>query len=277
MTDGAKAPTRGKCVSFLGIALALAGAACSDGSNDPNGISSGGASAGRGGSSTAGRGGSTSSGGTSSGGTSSGGSAGSAMVDAGSEGGAAGSSTGGSSMGGASGSGGRPAGCPEPSPIPPAGQTIVIQSLNVNTAEITLRNTSSAPQSITLGRAGWQWCEFPRYWSLSEVDGILELAPGETYSFFAINNQSGQPELVVEEGEMAIYNRVQAFDDYDAVEAFVAWGDVQAFRESYAVQRGVWTFDERIEIASGHAGFIATGETDRASGYTSVPARCLVP
>jgi len=131
--------------------------------------------------------------------------------------------------------------------------------------------------SITLGRAGWQWCEFPRYWSLTDEDTILDLAPGETFTFVAINNQSGQPQLVPEEGEMAIYNRIQAFDDYDAMEAFVAWGDVQAYRESYAVQRGVWTYDERIEVAPGHAGFIATGETNRASGYTSVPERCLVP
>lgn len=180
-------------------------------------------------------------------------------------------------MGGSAGSSSRPEGCPEPAPMPASGQAIVIQSLNVMTAEIILKNASSSPQSINLGRAGWQWCEFPRYWSLSEVDGVLELGPGETYSFFAINNQSGQPELVAAEGEMAIYNRIQAFDDYDAVEAFVAWGDVQAYRESYAVQRGVWTYDERIEIAPGHAGFIATGQTDLASGYTSAPARCLVP
>lgn len=269
MTYGGKAPTRGKGVSVLGIALALAGVACGDSSNNPNGISSG-ASAGRGGgTSMAGRGGSTSSGG----------SAGSAMVDAGSEGGAAGSSTGGASMGGSSmgGSGGRPEGCPEPSPIPAAGQTIVIQSINFDTSEIVLRNASDTPQSIDLGRQGWQWCAYPRYWSFTDEITTLELAPGETYSFIAINNQSRVLALVPEEGEMAIYNRVQAFDDYDAMESFAAWGDVQAFRESYAVQRGVWTYEERIQIAPGHAGFIATGETDRASGYTSVPARCLVP
>lgn len=257
-------------VSAVGIALVLGAGACAGDSNDPSGISTGGTSAGRGGgTSTAGRGGEAA-----------GGSAGSAMVDAGSgagEGGAAGSSMGGASMGGAGGTSSRPPGCPEPSPIPATGQTIVIQSLNINTAQIVLKNASSTTQRITLGRTGWQWCEFPRYWSLTEQESVLDLAPGETFSFFAINNQSGQPQLVPEEGEMAIYNRIQAFDDYQAMEAFVAWGDIQAYRESYAVQRGVWTFDERIQIAPGHAGFIATGDVNRASGYTSAPARCLVP
>jgi hypothetical protein len=196
--------------------------------------------------------------------------------DAGAEGGAA-SDAGTSGAAGAGGSGQRPPGCPEPNPIPVANQKIAIQSMNVETGEIVLRNPTSTPQSIILGRAGWQWCAFPRYWSLSDQDTVLELAPGETFSFLAINNQSGQPEFIPEEGEMAIYTRIQAFDDADAMESFVAWGDVQAYRESYAVTRGVWTFDERIQIDPGDAGFIVTGETDRASGYTSAPARCLVP
>lgn len=126
-----------------------------------------------------------------------------------------------------------------------------------------------------LGRAGWQWCSFPRYWSLTDEETTIELAPGETYSFVAVNNQSERPELYPEEGEMAIYDRIQAFDDYQAMQSFVAWGDIQAYRESYAVQKGVWTYEERIEIEPGDAGFIATGVTNRASGYTSVPARCL--
>lgn len=252
----------------MGVALGLAGVACGDSSNNPNGISTGGTSAGRGGGAgSAGRGGDTSSGGN----------GGSAIVDAGSEGGSAGSSDGGASMGGSSGSGGRPEGCPEPNPIPVANQTIILQSINVNTAEMILRNPTSSPQSFVVGRAGWQWCSFPRYWSLTDEDTTIELAPGETYSFIAINNQSERPELYPEEGEMAIYDRIQAFDDVEAIQSFVAWGDIMAYRESYAVLKGIWTLGERIEIAPGDAGFIVTGATDRASGYTSAPARCLVP
>jgi hypothetical protein len=254
--------------SFLGVVLVVAGVACGGSSNNPNGISTGGTSAGRGGGAgTAGRGGDTSSGG----------SGGSAMVDAGSEGGSGGSSDGGASMGGSSGSSGRPEGCPEPNPIPVANQTIVLQSINFDTSELILRNPTSTPQSIRLGRAAWQWCAFPMYWSLSDENTVIELAPGETYSFIAVNNQSGPIQLAPEEGEMAIYTNSQDFNDYDTMESFVAWGDVQAFRESYAVQRGIWTLEERIEVGSGDAGFIVTGQTDRASGYTSAPARCLVP
>jgi hypothetical protein len=267
MIYGSKARTFGDGVVFLGFALALAGVACGEPSNNPNGISTEGSSAGRGGGtggSIGGRGGSE---------AAEGGRAGSAgSADESSDAGPAGS-------GGATGSGGsreRPEGCPEPNPIPVEGQAIVIQSINVNTNEIVLRNATATPQSITLGRAGWQWCSFPRYWSFTDENATRELAPGETYSFIAINNQSPL-QLLPEEGEMAIYPGVQLFDDYQAVQSFVAWGDIQAYRESYAVQKGVWTYEERIQIAPGHAGFIVTGETNRASGYTSAPARCLVP
>ena len=271
MIVGSTARASGKGVSFLGIALMLAGVACGDSSNNPNGISTG--DGGRsGGGPTAGRGGTGGSAG--SGGASAAGAAGEAS-DAGLAG--AGGSAGTAGGTGAGGSGERPPGCPEPSPILAQGQTIVIQSINFETSEIVLRNASTTPQSINLGRQGWQWCAFPRYWSLTDEITTIDLGPDETYSFIAINNQSGVADLAPEEGEMAIYNRVQAFDDYQAMEAFVAWGEIQAYRESYAVQRGVWTYEERIEIGSGDAGFIVTGDTNRASGYTSVPARCLVP
>jgi len=153
----------------------------------------------------------------------------------------------------------------------------VIQSVNVTNAEVILRNPTSTPQSITLGRQGWQWCSYPRYWSLADQAITVELAPGETYSFIAINNQSGPIELYPDEGEMALYSLPGVFEEYEYMQGFVAWGEIQARRESYAVMKGLWIFGERIEIASGHAGFIATGATDRASGYTSAPARCLVP
>jgi hypothetical protein len=211
-----------------------------------------------------------------------GGSAGSEAGDGGSAGSAGSSGEAGSAgASGATGSGGsggvRPAGCPEPTPIPVPGQTIVIQSINMNTAEIILRNATSSPQSIVLGRQGWQWCAYPRYWSFTDEQRTLELAPGETYAFIAINNQSGAITLFPDEGEMAVYSLPGVFEEYEYMQGFVAWGVVQAFRESYAVEKGLWTFGERIEIDAGDAGFIATGETDRASGYTSAPARCLVP
>jgi hypothetical protein len=214
-------------------------------------------------------------------GASAGGHGGSAGPDGGSAGSAGSSSAGGaagSSGGtGSGGSGGRPAGCPVPAPIPVAGQTIVIQSVNISTSEIILRNATSTPQTITLGRQGWQWCAYPRYWSMTDEITTFELAPGDTYSFIAINNQSGPITLYSDEGELAIYSLPGVFEEYEYMQSFVAWGEVMAFRESYAVQKGIWVFGERIQIASGHAGFIATGATDRASGYTSAPARCLIP
>jgi len=256
------APRQRRALCLLALASSVG---CGESSEPP--AATGGSGAGAGGASAGGAGGSAGSGGGA------GGSAGSAGVDAGA--GASGSA--GSAGTGTGGSGGRPAGCPVPAPVAVPGQTIVIQSVNVNTSELILRNAASTPQSITLGRQGWQWCAYPRYWSLSEAATSIQLAPGDTYSFIAINNQSGPVTLYPDEGEMAIYSAPGVFEEYEYMQGFVAWGEVQAFRESYAVQKGLWIFGERIQIASGHAGFIATGATDRASGYTSAPARCLVP
>lgn len=140
-----------------------------------------------------------------------------------------------------------------------------------------MRNVSQSDVTLPVDRQGWQWCYFPMYWSLEGGDTAVVLAPGETYAFIAINNQSGPVTLYRDEGELAMYDRPGVFEDYELMQAFVAWGEIQAIRESYAVQKGLWTFGQRIEIQPGHAGFIATGPTDQDSGYTSVRAACLVP
>lgn len=169
-----------------------------------------------------------------------------------------------------------PPGCPTPAPEPVAGQTIAIQSINVQTSEIVLRNVATTPQTVTLGLQGWQWCYWPMYYAIAaNLSGTVELAPGETYAFIPIKNQSDTVALYPDEGEMAMYPTTGVFDEYEYIQAFVAWGEIQAFRESYAVQKGLWVFGQRIQIDPGDAGFIATGPTDVAAGYTSARAACL--
>lgn len=169
-----------------------------------------------------------------------------------------------------------PADCPVPSPIAAPDQVIAIQSINVNTSELVLRNVSQTDQTIMLGRQGWQWCNYPYYWSVRDGDEALVLSPGETFAFIAVWNQSGVAPLFPDEGEMAIYSGTGTFQASTNMQAFVAWGEINAIREPLAVEKGLWTFDERVQIRPGHAGFIATGATDRASGYTSARAACLV-
>jgi hypothetical protein len=169
-----------------------------------------------------------------------------------------------------------PPGCPTPAPEPVAGQTIAIQSINVVTAEIVLRNVATTPQTLALGVQGWQWCYWPMYYAVAaSSSGTVELAPGETYAFIAVKNQSGPVTLFPDEGEMAMYPVTGMFDEYEYMQAFVTWGEIQAVRESYAVQKNLWTFGQRIQIKPGDAGFIATGPTNVAAGYTSVRAECL--
>ena len=244
----------------LGLAAALA-FSCGDISDTPG-------SGGRGGSAMTGAG---AGGGAGLGGMGGGGGA-VVMADAGPDMGGAGGAQG--------GSGGLPPDCPVAAPTQPAGilvpQVIAIQSVNINTSEIVLRNISQTNQTVQVGRQGWQWCMYPRYWAIREDETSIVLAPGKTLAFIAINNQSGPAVLYSDEGELAMYPLTGVFEEYEEMQAFAAWGEIQAFRESYAVQRGVWTFGERIQIQPGHAGFIATGPTDKASGYTSVRAACLV-
>jgi hypothetical protein len=265
MNYGSKARTLSNGVAFTAVALALAGVACGDASNNPNGISTGGrSSAGRGGMSSGGRGGDTSSGGR----------AGSA--DAGDEGGSAGSSMGGMATGGNSGSGQQlPADCPEINPIPVPGQQVVLRSLRFEPGEFVLQNVSDAPVTITGGRQGWQWCQFPAYWNLAEEDDVV-LGPGESRAFAMVYNL-GYRNMEPEGGEMGIYTVPGSFTTASLMRAFVSWGDVLPQREPTAVAGGYWVFDERVEIGPNDAGFVIVGESNRASGYQGVRAACLAP
>jgi len=255
--------------SGLGLALAMAigaGVGCGQVSNDPNGIGrpnsrAGAGGAGNGGSSQGGRGGSEDEGG----------SGGSAIVDAGGlggDGGAAGSSSGGSGAGPT-----LPADCPVPDPVPALGQTIAIQSLNFETSEVVLKNVSDETQVVLGGRQGWQWCQFPAYWTIYEAADV-ELSPGETFAFTLIYRIAPR-EIFPEGGELGIYTTTGSFTTTSLMRAFVSWGDVLPQRESTAVQAGLWTYEDRILIDPGDAGFVLVGPADRASSYQSVRSACL--
>jgi hypothetical protein len=231
-----------------GLCLALG---CGDRPSPPTSIAAGGAAAsggsgGRGGAASAGAGGRD-------------------VVDAGANAGA--SSQGGSTS--------LPADCPTPAPLPVPGQTVAIQSINFASSQIVLRNVSDVDQTILGGRLGWQWCNWPMYWAITELGDIV-LGPGETFAFTAINNQNGPVPLYSDGGEMAIYTTTGSFNESDYMVSFTAWGEVDSIREPFAVEKNLWTFGERIDIRPGHNGFVATGFTNRGAGYTSVRPACLV-
>jgi hypothetical protein len=169
-----------------------------------------------------------------------------------------------------------PEGCPEPSPIAAPGQDIVIRSVTFDTGEVVLQNVSDSDQTIVGGRQGWQWCNFPAYWAIVQEEENVVLSPGETYAFVSVYNTMGQWSYDPEGGELGIYTTTGSFTTASLLRAFVSWAEAAQSREPTAVMAGYWTFDERIEIGSGDAGFVITGESNRASGYTGVPARCLV-
>jgi hypothetical protein len=258
-------------VAFIVPCSLLWELACGGVSNDPNGISGQGRSGSGGRAGAAGAAGRAGAAGASGAGGSgalagAGGSAG-----AGNEAGAAGAGLGGSGPGATV-----PEGCPEPTPIPAPGQDIVIRSVTFDTGEVVLQNVSNEDQTIVGGRQGWQWCNFPAYWNIVLAEENVVLSPGETYAFVSINNTMGQWSYDPEGGELGIYTTTGAFTTPSLMRAFVSWADAAQSREPTAVMAGYWTFDERIEIGPNDAGFVITGESNRASGYTGVPARCLV-
>lgn len=170
-----------------------------------------------------------------------------------------------------------PAGCPTPNPVGQPGQKIAIQSFNFDTSEVVLRNITSTNQTIVGQRLGWQWCSFPAYWNIAP-QGDVVLGPGKTYKFVLIYNTEGLWALPPEGSELAIYVQSGTFDEPDKLVSYVSWGDGLGGtgREYVATNANLWTYGDLVKIDNGDSGFIATGDTKVASGYTSVPARCLV-
>jgi hypothetical protein len=259
--------------------LVFAGLGCgevsSPGSLENGGTTSGGSSGSSGSSGAAGRAGQ-------------GGSSGAPDAGGGAPSGGSGAGTSGS--GGAAGGPSVPPGCPVPAPVAVAGQQVAIQSIKFTSendpdgspAEIVLRNVSTSSVTIVGGREGWQWCNVPAYWALTE-GGNVTLAPGDTYFFIPYYNLGGPRPLFrgddrQDTNEMGIYPTTGSFDEADKILAFVEWGQGSFgdSRQSIAVMAGLWTFGETITIGPSDAGFVATGATNRGAGYTGVPARCLV-
>jgi hypothetical protein len=219
-----------------------------------------------------------------------GGTGGSALSDAGYE---DASASGSSGAAGSAGTGSTvPPGCPIPAPEPVPGQLIAIQSIKFSDeddpasdpAEIVLRNVSDSNVTLVGGsdREGWQWCNVPAYWAITEGPDVT-LAPGATYAFVPYYNLGGPRPLfrgddAQDTNEMGIYPTTGTFEEADKIMAFVIWGEgsTGTSRESIGVMGGFWTFGESIAIGPNDAGFVATGSTKRASGYTGVPRRCLV-
>jgi hypothetical protein len=241
-------PTKRRSIA-IGLGMYLA-CACSD--ETPAGEPSGGSGGAAGAGMVAGSGGAAGTGTLPSGGT---GGAAMPMPDAGSIGGSA----------GAAGSSSNPD-CPTIAPQPVAGQTFAIIAVNVPGRVIYFQNVSNA--DIELTNPEWQWCALPAYAPLVPTD--VTLAPGEIGQVVGLAGFEGS----VDGGEMAIYDQ-PSFNQEESLRAFVIWNDpITTGRESVAAQ-GAWTFGDRATIEPGDVGLYATGPTDEASGYTSVPASCF--
>lgn len=196
--------------------------------------------------------------------------------DAGSGGGALGGSGGAPEVDAGGGAGGGQGGstgsslCPEIAPRPVPGQTVAIVALNIVDAQLRIRNVSSSPIEIdATGANDWQWCAFPTYAGIVAQDTVL--GPGEDLDI----DISASFARELSGGEIAIYDSV-SFSSSESMQAYVAWNvRLEQGREDVASEAGLWTYLDRVEVRQGHSGFFATGPTDEASGYTSVPRFCF--
>lgn len=205
-----------------------------------------------------------------------GGAGGSSAGASGSAGADTGGAGGGSMTGGQGGSApALPADCPEINGIGVPGQQVVIRSMNFATSEVVLQNISNSNVTIVGQRNGWQWCNFPAYWTINEPADVV-LSPGETFSFIAVYNTGGPREFDPAGGEMGIYSTTGSFTTAEFVRSFVSWGETSPLREPTAAQAGYWVFGERVEIGPNDDGFVIVGEADLGSGYQGVRAACLV-
>jgi hypothetical protein len=174
--------------------------------------------------------------------------------------------------------------------VPVPGQQVAIESIRFTSevdpdgvpSQVVIRNVSTSSITITGGRQGWQWCNVPAYWTLTEGPDVT-LAPGRTFAFVPNYNLGGPRPLFrgddpQDTNELGIYPVSGTFDEADKILAFVSWGEgsLGDSRESIGVMAGLWTHEETVAIGPNDAGFVVTGPTNRGSGYTGVPARCLV-
>lgn len=156
--------------------------------------------------------------------------------------------------------------CPTPAPTGANGQVFAIESVNLDNGDVVLRNISGAAQTIT---DAWRWCDRPGYGPMVTADTLVQ--PDATMSFSLASAD-------IAGGELGIYIDGQ-YAVPASMRAYLSWGDgpdpAQGGREPTAVTAGWWVANERLTLEAGHVGFIATGTTDTAAGFTSVPAECF--
>jgi hypothetical protein len=147
------------------------------------------------------------------------------------------------------------------------GQTIAIVAIDIPARVVYLENVSDSAVDITYPE--WQWCSLPAYGRL--VTSNRTLAPGDRFVASNLDGFSGE----VAGAEMAIYDNI-SFSDPDSMRAYLVWNNrEEQGREDTASQAGLWTYLDRATVEPGDVGLYATGPTNEASGYTSVPAGCF--
>lgn len=188
---------------------------------------------------------------------------------------------------------------PPEDPVPPETTTTIIVSVTTTTVTTTTtsRTTPAGPARFALtevifGESGFieitnlgdgpgeltgHWlCRFPAYFPIPD----LELGAGESV-WVAIGDGEGLegpigPATVVpargalgtlrpQDGEVGLY-RSRSFGDPEAIVSYLEWGSTPHGRTGVAVQAGIWTEGDFVEVPPDAFGLVATERPPLGAG-----------
>ncbi|HEU4581199.1 MAG TPA: hypothetical protein VFS67_23235 [Polyangiaceae bacterium] len=154
--------------------------------------------------------------------------------------------------------------CPPIAPAAPADQDTAIVRVRFDpdgSADVLIQNVGAG--LVSFGAQGYQLC--------NGMNNCVYLTEAQSVTLLLGDSFSRRiPNTLPSGGELAI---VGIFPDNPIfTEAYLAWGSGAAGGSFEAVVNNelrLWNTGERIAIDAGDGGFVSTGDTTRASGYSS--------
>jgi hypothetical protein len=154
--------------------------------------------------------------------------------------------------------------CPPIAPIAANDQDLVITQVRFDSdgsAQVTMQNVGAG--LLSFGVQGYQLC--------NGMSNCVYLAPTQSVTLLINNSFSVRiPDTLPSGGELGIV--LNQPDIPVSTEAYVAWGNGAtngSFESLVNNDLRLWNTGERITVDADDTGFVSTGDTTSASGYSS--------
>jgi hypothetical protein len=155
--------------------------------------------------------------------------------------------------------------CPAPAPVRIPEQDLGIVKVHFipdGSADAVIENIGTG--FLNYGVQGYQLCNGTSNCVYLAETASITLLPGSTFSFH-------MPNTVASGGELAIVLLGVTPGDPNT-QAYVAWGTgagANGLETQINASAPYWAVGDRVQVAAGDTGFVCTGDTSRAAGYTS--------